>query len=423
VRVLHVIPSLAPIYGGPSQLLPRLVRKLSQKGLTVDVASTDANGAESLQVPLGQPVEADGLRAYYFHRHWPSWYSTSWPLARWLWREGRNYHLFHITAVFSFPTLAAARIASRLGVPYIVSPQGMLEPWALRYKAWKKGPYFAAVERSSLQRAAGLQALTPNEARQLRNLGLRAPTFVAPNGVDLEEFHELPSRDVFTALYPEVWDRAIVLFMGRLDPKKGLDLLVSAFARMLRTRHPKDVCLVVAGPDLIGYRPALERLIEREQLHEHVVFTGILSGERKRAALAAADVFVLPSRSEGLSVAVLEAMAARCPVIVSRACNMPDVEERGAGVVVGDEDVTALANALAALVGDAGLRCAMGERGSTVVRERFSWSSVATQMAEVYEDIVTGRQVSSAWTEEFQSGRGTASEMSAAKARGSRAEA
>jgi glycosyltransferase involved in cell wall biosynthesis len=422
LRVLHVTPALAPVYGGPSQLLPRLVRKLSQSGLMVDVATTDANGAESLPVPLGQPVEVDGLRAYYFHRHWPSWYTTSWPLTRWLWREGRNYQLFHITAVFSFPSLAAACVASRLGIPYIVSPHGMLEPWALRYKAWKKGPYFAVVERSSLQRAAGLQALTLAEARQLRDLGLRAPTFVVPNGVDLEEFRGLPDREVFTSLFPEVRGRTIVLFMGRLDPKKGLDVLVAAFARMVGTMHRKDVCLVVAGPDLIGYRPTLERLVEKAQLNAHVVFTGNLAGERKLAALGAADVFVLPSRSEGLSVAVLEAMAAGCPVIVTRACNMPEIEEREAGVVVGDGDVTALANALAALVGDAGLRRAMGERGSALVRERFSWPSVAARMADVYEDIVSGRHVSSAWvTEELQPGRGAASGMSAARTRGSRA--
>src|SRR5262249_45983428 len=267
------------------------------------------------------------------------------------------------------------------------------------------------VERSSLQRAAGLQALTLNEARQLRNLGLRAPTFVVPNGVDLEEFLEMPDRKVFSSLFPEVRDRGIVLFMGRLDPKKGLDVLVPACARMLRPSYRKDVCLVVAGPDLIGYRPTLQRLVEREQLQEHVVFTGILSGERKLAALAAADMFVLPSRSEGLSVAVLEAMAARCPVIVTRACNMPEGEGRQGGVVGREGDVTALSDAIDVLMGDMGLRRAMGEGGSRVVRERFSWSSVATRMAEVYEDIVTGRHVSSAWVPaELQPERGVPSE-------------
>jgi glycosyltransferase involved in cell wall biosynthesis len=394
LKVLHVVPALGPAYGGPSTVVPELAHALARHGIKVDIATTDANGRECLNVPKGIAVTKDGVDTYYFRRHWPRSYTCSFPLASWLRRRADDYDLIHVSAVFSFPSLAATRWTGR---PVIVWPHGMLDSWALRQKAWKKQLYLRILERPALRRARALHALTHSEARQLGTLKLVTPRFVVPNGVDSNMYRALPPRDTLSRRYPQLRGRSVVLFLGRLDPKKGLDLLVPAFARIVSQGHLTPTpFLVIAGPDLIGYRRSLELLVNRAGIDDHVLFTGMLSGLEKLAALAAADVFALPSRSEGLPVALLEALASGCPVIATDACNVSEIHEAGVGLRTG-ANVSDLEAALRTLLGDLGLAKEMGERGREYVQERFSWSKIAGDMVRIYTDITRDTRQSSSW--------------------------
>jgi glycosyltransferase involved in cell wall biosynthesis len=308
----------------------------------------------------------------------------------------REYDVVHIHSVFSFPVLVASKVSLYHKRPYLVTPHGMLEPWALAYKAQKKAVYVRLIERRNLQRAAALHAGTLAEARQFRRIGLSTRTLVIPNGVSRDDLANLPDRDVFVSQYPELRRQTLILALGRIDPQKGLDLLIPAFARVVEETRRSDITLVLAGPDLIGYRPIVEGLIREYGLQRRVVFTGMLSGDVRRAALAAADVFVLPSHSEGFSMALLEAMAAGRPVIVSDACNFPEVAESGAGLVT-ERSERAVASGLMSVLKNAGLRQEMGIRGRALVRRYYTWDAIAARMIAGYEDLLNGAQASSDW--------------------------
>lgn len=396
MRVLHVIPSLTVEYGGPTGCALGLAAGLAGLGVDAQLATT----GEADAAP-GDGREDGPRRRVTTHRfaaRGGANFAFSRPLARWLDEHAARYDLLHVHGTFAYPTLAVSRAARRAGRPYVVTPHGMLEPWALGYKAWKKAPYLKFVERRNLERASALHALVAQERHNLRGLGLRARAFVLPNGVDPEEFSRVPPRALLDARHPELAGKRLVLFLGRIDPKKGLRLLVRAFARLAREGGGgDDLHLVVAGPDPVGHRADIEALVRELGLAPRVTFTGMLTGEEKHAALGAAEVFALPSWSEGFSVAVLESLASGCPVVITHGCNFDEVGAAGAGHVI-PTDEGSLLEALRRTLASAAERREMGRRGRELVARRYSWSAIAARLLAVYEDILRGGRRSTAWT-------------------------
>lgn len=391
MKVLHVVPSVDPIYGGPSQVVPAITRALVTSGLEVDILTMQLNQNGEAQAGITSATNSFGVTTHSIPRSGRGSYAYSFMLARWLWHNTHRYDLLHLHTIFAFPTLAASRIARYKRRPYVISPHGMLEPWCLAYKSWKKQPYLRLIEQTTLAQSAALQALTAEEHGNLLALGISASAFILPNGINIKEFDVLPARSEFESVFPQVRGKKILFFMGRIDPKKGLDLLVKAMAQLLRQHSAKDFCLVIAGPDLIGHKSQIERLINDESLSAQVIWTGMLTGRLKLAALNAADVFVLPSRSEGFSVAVLEAMAARCPVVITEATNFSEVSSERAGFVI-DTDVEQLSDALTKLLNDESLRRTMGENGHQLVSKLYDWSAIASALKDVYDGVVTRQQ-------------------------------
>lgn len=396
MRVLHVVPSLDRAQGGPSKVVPELAAALVKQGLSVDIATTFGKHEESLGATIRVGMDGRVIPVHGFARQRSGSYAFSWQLTVWLRQNLGDYDLVHVNGAFSFPPLVASRLARRLKKPYVLSPHGMLDNWALQHKAWKKTPYMKLVERKTLLGAVALHALAMSEKLSFDALGLKAPVFILPNGIEIEEFSALPAREIFESRCPEVKGKKIILFLGRIDYKKGLDLLIKAYAQVVQASEHGSSLLVVAGPDLVGYREAIEELIRAENLRDHVVFAGMLSGDVKLAALNAADIFVLPSRSEGFSVAVLEALAAGCPVIITDACNFPQVVEAMVGKVI-PTSVEPLRQALTEMLSDDEQRRVMGARARKFVKEEFDWTAIAARMCGVYEDVIRGRLGSDAW--------------------------
>jgi len=296
--------------------------------------------------------------------------------------------LVHVHGLWSQHALAACLSARRHRKPYVVSAHGMLEPWALRHKSLKKALYGALVERRNLRRAACLRALTRQEVADYRSYGVRLPIAVVPNGID-----PVPAAwpDAFLAAWPALRGRRLALFLSRVHYKKGLDVLCRAWAAAPR-RHGDH--LVIAGPDSEGTRARLDPLIAQLGIAQEITFTGLLRGELKWSALAAAHVFVLPSYSEGFSVAVLEALGAAVPVIVSEGCNLPEIADRGCGWVVAPETPAVAAALAEALRATASERARRGANGRRLVEQRFAWPIVASQMASVYDWVLGGARPS-----------------------------
>jgi poly(glycerol-phosphate) alpha-glucosyltransferase len=303
--------------------------------------------------------------------------------------------LVHLHGLFTWPSRAACRWGRASGRPVVVAPHGMLDPWALANSAWKKRVYWRLVEDENLRHAACIHALCAAEKKSVRGLGLRRPVAVVPNGVSLPDVAARgPDRRGLEHRVPRLEGRRVLLYLGRIHPKKGLPELLDAWAIVRRERPvtARGWVLVIAGPDQLGHSQVLRRRVDELDLDEDVCLTGALYAEEKAHALRAADAFVLPSRSEGLPMAVLEAMAWGIPVLVTPQCNL-DVEGFGGGLVL-ERDPGSLARGLIEVLSapDADRR-AMGARGRREVESRYTWPLVARQLAEVYRWALGGGPV------------------------------
>lgn len=381
MKVLHVAASLSSRWGGPTAVIAGLARGLAQQGLEVTIfAPVKQSSQDNIVRPEGAEVRL--FRQDVFSGIWTAHSSE---LARALDREVKNFDLVHIHEIWHHPHFAAYRAAKRAGKPYIVTIHGALEPWALRYKGLKKKIYAALIQRRILNEDAAIHAITQEEVKHIQAFGVDNHMVVIPNGIDLEEFQKLPSREDLEELYPELNGKQVILFLGRIHPKKGLDILARAFSKVAADRN--DVRLVIAGPDSEGYQTKIEAMLKSGGVRSKTIFTGMLAGREKLAALSRADVFVLPSYSEGFSMAILEAMICGLPVVISRQCHFPEVAEANAGIVI-DPDAEELASALAKLLDDPKLRVEMGANGRRLVLEKFTWDKISDQMFRLYQDVL-----------------------------------
>jgi len=278
----------------------------------------------------------------------------------------------------------AAGVAKKLGKPYVVTPHGMLDPWALGQKRWKKKLALALGYRRVLNNAAFLHYLNLDELRLTQNLHLKPPGKIVPNGIFLEEFDLLPEKGVLRAEHPEFAQAKLVLFLSRLHYKKGLDFLADAFA--IVSREFADAHLVVAGPD-DGARAAFESQIARLGIASRVHLIGPVYGPKKLAVLRDADCFCLPSRQEGLSVAILEALACETPVVITPGCHFPEAKESGSGIIT-ELNAAAIAEGIATMLRDPAAARRMGQNGRKLIVSRFTWPQAAQQLINGYREVL-----------------------------------
>ena len=321
------------------------------------------------------------------------WTGYAGGLPRFIDARAAGFDLIHVHELWHYPGYIALRAAARRRLPCVLTLHGGLSQWGLRQKALKKRIYRFALQDRMLRNADALHAITRAEREQVTRLGFDTPTAVIPNGVDPAVFEALPEAGELARRFPRLAGKRVVLFLGRLHPVKGLDALARAFAAV--ARRFEDAALLLAGPDKFGTRRRLEALLRELGLPERAVFTGMITGRDKLAALACADLLALPSHTEALGIAALEAMAARLPVVVSEGCGFPEVAERGAGLVV-KTDAAAIAEALCSLLADAALRRRMGEQGRKLVCEGYTWQRSAAALADLYRGLAAAGQGGSA---------------------------
>jgi glycosyltransferase involved in cell wall biosynthesis len=384
MKILMLVPAVGTVYGGPSKSVVELAQALGHHSIEVDLITTNANGSEKLNVPLQTWISETSYRFQYF----PYWdlkgYKFSLALTNWLFKNASNYDLVHANAVFSYANLPAYWACQQQKIPYLVTPRGMLEPWALSYKAWKKRLYYNLFEKPALQQASAIQTLAKKEAEGVKILDLKAPIVVVPNGVHKQDFETLPEPENFYSKFPETRNKTLILFLGRIDPKKGLDLLSTAFAK-IHTLFP-HTHLIVAGQDNIGYLSVVKDYFAQAGCIDAVTFTGMLTGSLKHSALAAANIYVAPSYSEGFSMSVLEGMASGLPCVITTGCNFSEAASAQAAYVV-DVNAEELADALTKCLQNPQQAKQMGNRARQLVFENYTWERVASQLIEIYMSI------------------------------------
>ena len=294
-------------------------------------------------------------------------------------RLAPQFDLIWIHGVWDPICLTASRVARKLGVPYVVTPHGGLDPWTFSQRPWRKKLGLMLGFRAMLQHALFLHTVTQDEKNAIARLGLKTPMEVIPNGVFAEEFAHLPPAGAFVAKHSFLTGRRYVLFFGRLHFMKGLDYLADAFA-LIAPQFP-DLDLVVIGPD-DGAQADFERRVAEASLQKRVHFLGALYGPDRYGAMVDALCFCLPSRREGFSMAILETLACGCPVVISEQCHFPEVATWGVGMVVANEKKK-IGMALAHFAGETFDRVNAGKKAHALVLESYTWPQAANKTLEL----------------------------------------
>lgn len=356
-----------------------LTRGLAQAGLEVHVAATHENGRGGLEILHGRPSVKEGVTHWSFPRQ-TRFYSLSWSLNQWLACYLKGYNLVHIHSLFSWPATSAAFWCRRYQIPYIVRPYGTLNRWGRENRhPWLKKISLKWIESRILAHASAIQYATEEEHQEAIEAGVRGKSVVIPNMLD-KKIISLPIS--MRGLHPHF------LFLSRLHPKKGCDLLLPAFARV-KCRY-SDSVLIIAGDGSRDFVKRLQRETIRLGIEQNVTWTGFLEGEEKWKAFASADIFVLPSYSENFGIAVAEAMSCGIPVIISNRVGIhQDVSRSEAGIVV-EPNIGQLADAMTKLLERPELRKKIGENGRRLVEEKFTPEKVIPQIVELYEKVLSG---------------------------------
>lgn len=387
MNIGFVLTYLADCFGGPVTVVKQIGPRLAELGHIVSYwATTCENDREEL-------ASMDG--AYLYDIGWPrSWYRSK-GLVRGLSAGIASVDIIHINEFWPHPVYAASRIAHANDKPYILRPAGSLGSWPLRsshLKRLKKTIYLNVIGKSMMQGAVCLHACSMQEAEHFRQVGYRGPITVIPNGVDTSEF-TMGDGSEAEAYWPELKDRPVVLFMSRLSPEKGLDLLIPVWADLVKSTAYKDAMLVIAGPDYRGYRKVVEGIIETYNLGSQICMMGMVRGREKLALLRRADVFVLPSYSENFGIVVAEALACGKPVITTTGTPWEQLHEANAGRWVVPEQAE-LDQALRELLNMSdSQRKAMGQRGMTLIKQNYTWDRVVPKFLTVYNCILNGKPV------------------------------
>lgn len=343
------------------------------KLLTTDYRGSDASGAQDCEIRT-------------FHCLTDSW-QWSPALGKAIDAEIRWADIVNVHTMWTYPVAVAARACASAGVPYILRPAGMLDQWSLSQKSFKKKIYVSLIERRTINRAAALWFTSEEERTGARPFDYKTRDFVIPLGIALSEYLELPAKGIFRNRFLNSSEKRIVLFIGRLDPKKRPDLLLETFADL--ADDFEDTILVIAGPDERGTLHSLKKLASALGIQNRVYFTSDLQKQDVTAALNDAEVFVLPSLHENFGVAVIEAMASGTPVIVSKSVGLASVvKDSGAGIVI-EPTRGALGSSLRYILSNPTVAAKMGTHGRQKALESFSWDHIIPSLVDVYAKTIS----------------------------------
>ncbi|MGV0795025.1 glycosyltransferase [Mycolicibacterium sp. XJ1819] len=389
MKILHVQETLSPHYGGPASVLPKLTSAQAAAGHQVVIATTTADHPRGVYHEPGWDTVGDGSVQVLYSAVDFEPLRISRSLFGYLRRAISDFDVVHVHGLYRFPSTASAALARRRGVPYVIRPHGSLDPYlygrSTTGKLRLKRLYERAFDLPNLHAAGAIHYTAEDERERAAFLNLRAPSFIVPNGLDWSTYCTLPARGVLR----ERWglgDAPLVLFLGRLHFKKGLDLLVPAFDEV-RRRIP-DAQLVIAGPDNEEYGQQVRGWVAERGLDSATHFVGPLGGPDVVQAYVDADVFALPSYTENFGMTVVEAMACALPVVISDQVNIhSEISSARAGLVTRC-DVGEVADGLATLLLDADRRRAMGDVGRRLAQERYSWPAIVDALTKEYEAVV-----------------------------------
>lgn len=385
MRILHAISGINRENGGPPMVLAGLAAAQVRAGLDVSIAATwTSNPCPDVVADL----QAKGIHVTHIG-------PAKNPLSRHpetpgiLDRLAGQADVVHVHAMWEQIQHLACRAAWRRGVPYVVTPHGMLDPWNMSNRPWRKRFYLWWRMRANLKRAAALHFATTIERDAVARFKFGRASIIEPFGLDIDEFADLPAAGTFRAKYPQLGERRLIIFLGRLDYGKGLELLIPAFAKAASD----DAALVIIGPDShSGYRARVEEMVDQHGIRDRTLLTGMLSGRDKLSALVDGYLLAHPSFHENFGMVVPEALACGCPVIVSEEVYLhPQVTGANVGAVTKLE-IGAVAAELTRWLADKSLRDQAAKHARTFALSEFDWNAVARHWVAHYQALPSLRR-------------------------------
>jgi glycosyltransferase involved in cell wall biosynthesis len=382
MRIVHIIPYMHPAAGGPPVVVDQLSRQLAARGHELHVLTTDLFAA-------ADRAWTNGADRPYEMSVFPTVAANGYGFSPKLWKgiasAVADCDIVHIHTLWTFASLAAERACVRAKTPFLVMPHGMLDPYSVRRGWLKKQGYGRLLEWPLLRKARGMCYTHPEEQRLA---ALTCPELPSGHIVELgaEQAPSTPRSELraeFLARYPALAGRTVILFLGRLHAKKGLDLLIPAFD-IVHRRQP-EAHLLLVGPGDAGYLESIRAEIAKRKMEACITLTGPLYGRDKWAAQAASDLFVLPSYQENFAISVVEALRSGLPAILSRRVNLwSDIVEAGAGRDC-ELDVQPLADLLGQCLEDVAWRRSAAQAGEALLERRFNWKATAERLEAIYE--------------------------------------
>jgi glycosyltransferase involved in cell wall biosynthesis len=391
LKVLHIIPSVASLRGGTSQAVIEIVGALRSQGIDAEIATTNDNGKDLLDVPLyeltNQLAEYGNIPIRFFPRFSPNInalreFAFSRSLTTWLWQHINEYDLVHVHAIFSYASTIAMAIARIRKVPYLNVPHGLLCKWSLQQSKLRKQIYLNVIERSNLLHSQSLHFTTQQEQEEFNLLNLNIPNFILPHGVQiptlipdaqaqLRELLQIPTH------FP------ILLFMSRIHPKKGLEYLIESLGKL----KEYNFALVIAGSGEPDYVNQIQDLLVAQGISDRTHLVGFVIGETKNLYLQGADLFMLTSHSENFGIAAIEALAAGMPVLITDGVAIaPMVKEKAIGYVTKLE-INAIVSAIQEFFDHPQIAKQQGDRAHQYITEHYAWAKIAHNLATIYQNL------------------------------------
>jgi glycosyltransferase involved in cell wall biosynthesis len=407
MKMLCISPGYYPAFelGGIVASVHGLNKALVDLGVDVTVWGT-TKCLEDKVIP-NVPVVVGGVKITYFSylKQFEFIANNGWQFSPALWNSARKhiaeFDIVHIHSVWNFPVSLVAHYCRKNNLPYVIAPRGMLYPYTAGKYGLRKMPYYWLCTRKDIHRAALMHYTSSDEAEKCqKRWRLKNSYMIIPNGIDTKEYSNIPSRQVLRDRYKELGGKVVFLYLGRINWKKGIDLLIRAFAKAYSVN--KNIHLLIVGGSDPGYLETLKALLVDRCLHfvDHlngdrfgengfcVTFSGMLTGADKISAYAGSDVFVLCSHSENFGNTVIEAQACGLPVIVSDQTGAAElVDEWKSGVLV-QTNVSSLSAAITKLNDEKSLREEMGRIGKVKVKSLLSWEGIAKKVLDQYNGIL-----------------------------------
>ena len=384
MKILHIIPSVALVRGGPSQAILETITALNNLGIEAEIATTNDNGETVLDVPLNQKIVYQGVPVWFFARFSPKAsaireFAFSAELTAWLWQNIQNYDVLHVHAIFSYSSTVAMAIARLKKVPYICRPIGQLCSWSLQQGKQKKKFYLDSIERANLNGSQALHFTSEQERQEASALKLKSSSFVLPHGLSVGNL--IPNaKQKLRRKYNLPDDEPIILFLSRIHPKKGLDYLIPALAKL----HHRSFTFILAGNGDAAYEREVTQLLQQHHISDRTFQVGFVEGVEKDLLLQGSDLFVLTSYSENFGVAVLEALAAGTPALTTPGVALSSMLQHQDFGYVTNLDVDEIARSIENCLDERSQLATLGMQAREFILQNYTWKSTASELIDLY---------------------------------------